>query len=289
MGAFSKLIPEYKLEIIAGSGGELTAEDLARARAVHALIRKGIAETADVCQLSPRVCSQNLGVRRSDMPQIPEESVRGLLSSRDPLDRAKGEAAVEAGADPEDDQPRVEAFIRFLRGRGIKVEEKGPSVEVGKLRATQKEIKAGKTFSIAEEYFKGAYDPTDAPLIVSEDNYILDGHHRWSAMLTADPSVEMKVRRIMAPMRRILELAFEMPGVYRMDLQDRVVDPDAPLDLARDPGSVWKQTNGKWYVKDSDGKTSGPYASEEAAKGHLKGGKGKSAARVAARFLRDEF
>jgi hypothetical protein len=281
--AFKKEIPEYQLEIIAGDRGTPTEEDIRRAKAVHAQMRRGISESADVCKLNPSVCTQNLGIARAHMPQIPEDSVKKLLASKDPIDRKKGEAAVKAGADPKDDRPMTAVFVDFLKKEKIKVTEPADNepVPVGKLKATQKEIKAGKTFGIAEAYFKGKYDPTDAPIIVSSDNYILDGHHRWSAMLTADPEAKMKVRRIHLPMKEVLEKSFSMPGVYRMDLQDNPVDDDAPLDLARKPGDVWQQRNKKWYAKSKDGKTSGPYASKDSASASLKGSKKKASLKKA--------
>ena len=269
LAKFEGDIPEYKLEIIAGEGEDLTEADLRRAKAVKSRIKNGIGAAADICKMSPPVCEDNMGIYRSHMPQIPEESIKSLLKSEKEGDRKKGQAAVDAGADPEDDRPMTEIFMDWLKGKGTKVST-GEKVAVGQLKATQREIKAGKTFGMADAYFSGTYDPTKKPIIVSSDNHILDGHHRWAAMLTADPEAEMKVIRVGMPMKKILEKSFSMPGVFRADLQDSVVDSKEPLDLNRKPGSTWKQKSG-WYAKNQKGKASGPFKDKDAAQSYAEG------------------
>jgi len=56
---------------------------------------------------------------------------------------------------------------------------KGMSL-VGSLKPSQKEFIKDKTRGISKKYNK----PTDMkPLIISKDNYIVDGHHRWAAAI----------------------------------------------------------------------------------------------------------
>jgi len=50
----------------------------------------------------------------------------------------------------------------------------------GSLKASQKELIKSKVIGISKKYNK----PTDMkPLIISKDNYIVDGHHRWGAAI----------------------------------------------------------------------------------------------------------
>jgi hypothetical protein len=104
------------------------------------------------------------------------------------------------------------------------------------------------------------------PIVVTPDGVVIDGHHRFAAMLLVDPEAKQKVRVINAPIREALEKSFDLPGVFRADLQDNIVSMDEPLDLARKKGSTWKQRNGKFYGKNRKGKNGGPYETEEAAK-----------------------
>ena len=56
---------------------------------------------------------------------------------------------------------------------------KGMSI-AGSLKPSQKELIKSKVLGISKKYNK----PSDMkPLIISKDNYIIDGHHRWGAMI----------------------------------------------------------------------------------------------------------
>ena len=299
---FAGEIPEYKLEIIAGGeDGEITEADLRRAKAVKAQLKRGIQNAADICKMSPPVCEGNFGVARSSMPQLSaDEPIKDMIKSDEQrikdmgdkwddlsdekkakkkkgwaTDRKKGEAAVAAGADPNDDRTVFQQLLDNVAEEGVNISSQEPPFDkrpVGKLKATQKEIKAGKTYGIANAYLQGDYDPRESPIIISSDNHILDGHHRYSAMITADPEAEMNVIVVDMPMKKFLERSFEQPGVFRADLQDNIIDNDDPLDLAREPGSSWQQS-GKWYAKNKEGEASGPFKDQDGADAYAKGDK----------------
>jgi hypothetical protein len=200
--------------------------------------------------------------------------------------RKKGQAAIDAGADPDEDRTVFKQLLDGVADEGVKISSQEPPFEkvaVGRLKATQREIQAEKTFGIANSYFSGVYDPRESPIIISADNHILDGHHRYAAMITADPDAKMNVVRVDMKMKDFLERSFEQPGVFRADIQDNIVDSESPLDLSRAKGSTWQQKGGKWYAKDGEGKTSGPYEAQEAADVAAKGkgkGKGEKKARL---------
>lgn len=225
LARFSRELPEYRLELVAGDGGVVTEEAVRRAESVGEMVRAGLEGFEDLCDLKAGACEGNLGLGRDSMPQIPSNSVPELLRSKDSKEKARGRAAVEAGADPEDDRPLDVIFLEALKARGIRVigADDGPPVQVGWLKATQRELKAAKTYSIADAYLKGEFDPLKAPFIVSQDDHILDGHHRWAGLVAVDPRVEVRVVRVGLPMRKLLAVAFELPGVFRVDLQDRPV------------------------------------------------------------------
>ena len=300
--AFAGEIPEYKIEIIAGGeGGEITEADLRRAKAVKAQLKRGIQAAADICKMSPPVCEGNFGVARSSMPQLSaDEPIKDMLKTDeqriadmgdkwDDLSdekkaknkkdwataRKKGQAAVDAGADPDDDRTVFQQLLDSVAEEGVEISSQEPPFDkrpVGELKATQREIKAGKTYGIANAYLQGDYDPREAPIIISSDNHILDGHHRYSAMITADPDAKMNVIVVDMPMKKFLERSFDQPGVFRADLQDNIIPSDDPLDLARDPGSTWEQ-KGKWYAKNKEGEASGPFKDKDGAEAYAKGEK----------------
>jgi hypothetical protein len=47
----------------------------------------------------------------------------------------------------------------------------------------------------------------DMTIIVSEDNYVLDGHHRWSGALLGDPSLSMDVLDVPMGINRLVEIS----------------------------------------------------------------------------------
>ena len=238
--AFRSQLAKYKLDIY-GRSQE-------RAEWVAKKIEAGISEEEnkdlDLCNTDPQYCEDNLGIERSSMPQVMDTSVKKLLASSDPKDVLKGKAAVAAGADPKADKPIMELMLESMRSAGVEVKDGKKRAEI--LKATQREIKAGKAYGMADSYFKGTFDPAaDVKIVISSDGHILDGHHRWASLLIADPKREMQVIQVDLPMREFLKKAHAFPGVFRADLQDRVVPKDAPLDLQEDVGKSYRE----WYGK----------------------------------------
>ena len=247
--AFDGELKGYNLQVVAGPDGKVTRKDLARAKEIKEKLAAGIGKSADVCQMQPPVCSGNLGVPRSSMPQVMDKTVKELLASDDPDDRTKGKAAVEAGADP-NGQSVMDQLLDDLKKEGTDV--KPGQIAVGKLKATQREIKAKKTYKFAEGYLKGEWNPGKKPIVISSDNHILDGHHRYSSLLAANPDAKMNVIRVDMPMKDFLDRSFKQPGVFRADLQDKIVPKDTPLDLPYKKASKETKAKLKGEAKKSD-------------------------------------
>ena len=300
-------MPEYNLVVIAGEDGNLTKKDIERAKDIHKRVKKGIEDAADFCDINPPVCEGNLGITRDNMPQIMDVPVKELLKSdkdrlkdmsdkdkakwdkksdeekdkkkaKWTLERKKGQAAIDAGADPDSDKSQKDMWLDKLKSSGVEITEE--KVPVGNLKASQAEIKAKKSYGMADAYLNGSFDKLpDLPILVSKDPdtgayTVIDGHHRYAGLLAADPSKPMTVQVINAPIRDALGAAFDMPGTFRADIQDNMVSMDKPLDMARKSGDSWKQSNGKWYGKNKE-EAGGPFENEEAAKNFAEGKKTK--------------
>lgn len=210
-------IADYKLNIVGDSATQ--AVEIARR------VKEGIAKSADICKLNPPICSENLGLTRDKMPQIEgEKSVKQMLESDDALDKKKGEAMVQAGADPEDDRPVLQQMLDHLAKNGVRTSK--AEVPVGSLSATQSEIKAAKVYGMADAHLKGKFDKIDDSVVVSRDGHILDGHHRWAALLAIDPNRKMKVKVVDMDMKDLLEEAQSVPGVYKADFSGEPLGED---------------------------------------------------------------
>lgn len=210
-------IKDYKLSIV--------GKDARQAVEIARKIKEGIKKGSDICKMSPAVCEGNMGLTRDKMPQIEgEKTVKGLLASDDELDRKKGKAMVQAGADPDSDKTVLQHMIDHLAENGIKTSD--TEIPVGMLKATQSEIKADKAFKMADGHLKGKFDKIDDSVVVSKDGHILDGHHRWAALLTIDPSRKMKVKVIDMNMKDLLAESQAVPGVYKADFEGNPLGED---------------------------------------------------------------
>lgn len=112
---------------------------------------------------------ESRGVPRLEMPQLSGYPQPGSPASR--LQANAGEK-VDLG-------PPLKAELAEM---GIDVERR--RMPASHLRATQAELSGAAVASIAAGYEDGSI--TDAPIFVTRDGYVLDGHHRWAAKVSAD-------------------------------------------------------------------------------------------------------
>lgn len=88
------------------------------------------------------------------------------------------------------------------KAQGAKKDEE---VAVGALLPMQKEVIPMKALGMALQYLLGRFDKlTNMEAIVSSDNYIMDGHHRWAAATLINPNTMVKVTRIGIPAAQLI-------------------------------------------------------------------------------------
>lgn len=88
--------------------------------------------------------------------------------------------------------------------------------KVGSLKASQKELIKSKVLGISKKYNK----PTDMkPIIISKDNYIIDGHHRWGAMLLKFGK-DVQIPTFTLHLKR--DKAIEIYKLIALDLSERL-------------------------------------------------------------------
>jgi hypothetical protein len=192
-------------------------------RSVHTLLAK-LAEMAldakakgenapdyDLCNVTVKgsenlFCAQKLqtekhpkGVVRIEMPQLSTEPVPG--SPADQLPRMKGSKNVDAS----------DAFVDYLEKGGVTV-GKPERVPAANLKVTQSQLVGA---NVAQMMTDPTWDPGQSPIFVSSDGYILDGHHRWAAVVGRDAEdgrlgdSNMNIIRINAPMSKLLYAALD--------------------------------------------------------------------------------
>jgi hypothetical protein len=128
-------------------------------------------------------CDDNLGIPRDEMPQF-----KGNAS---PGSRAAG---MEADASGEVDTEPV--FREMLAQKGIKTLQ--TQVPADKLKATQKDLVGAKVVGMMGALEKDPNHPKiTAPIYVSRDGYVIDGHHRWAAVVAynaANPDKQIQMK-----------------------------------------------------------------------------------------------
>jgi hypothetical protein len=226
-------IEKYKLDV--------HGENLERVIDVAQRLEAGIDKAADICKAQPAVCAGNMGIPRADMPQIMDESVKGLLAAvdkenkPDEKSRAKGRAAVDAGADPNSDAVPFQMMLDHLKSQGVGMSAP-TATPVGALKATQRDIQEDKATFFAERQMLGTWpngkpaDVSKDPIVISNDGHILDGHHRWAALAMLGPDMTMNAIKVDLPMHELLGRSFDTPGagVFRMDMQNKVIEGGKP-------------------------------------------------------------
>ena len=125
----------------------------------------------DLCDASDNMCKGDLGIPRNLMPQF-----------NTPAD--------------------IKAYAGFIKTKyGIR--SRRQTRKAKQLRPSQEEINIDRVEDVVEKIEDKKVDP-NVPLIVSKDNYVIDGHHRWAAYKTRHPNKQLPVLVIQAPARDVI-------------------------------------------------------------------------------------
>lgn len=110
---------------------------------------------------------------------------------------------------PQVHRSNMKHFLDTMRQDGLRVQR--GAVEVRKLKPVQTDIQRKKVIELMRlpkgELEKGK------PVIISQDNYILDGHRRWGALWVADPTNKINVIRVGLPIKALLDYVRSYPRV----------------------------------------------------------------------------
>lgn len=158
------------------------------------------APNIDLCSVSVPgtnlFCAGNLGIERSAMPQLSGKPRPG--SPADSL--------------PKNDKGDVnigEAFTDRLAEMGVEVLDR--SIPAASLRASQKELVGANVAWMMKNGDKIGLDT--GSIFVSKDGYVIDGHHRWAALVGKDTQdgklgdVNINVQQIDMPIAQVLQFA----------------------------------------------------------------------------------
>lgn len=166
-------------------------------------------------------CQKNKNITRIKMPQLSGKPSVGspadiILHSKDMnalrVNNKDLEAVVRenfnkiALKDVSGEVDAAEYFKKYLQKKGLTITR--TQIPAAKLQATQSELVPDKINSMwwalevgsCNKYYAGIV----APIFVSKDNYVLDGHHRWAAVV-ANAFGRLKVDEVMMDVFQVNE------------------------------------------------------------------------------------
>lgn len=179
-------------------------------------------------------CKGNKGIPREDMPQFKGYAKPGSIADKLPKDNG-GEVDTEA------------QFKVLLKRNGVAVSEP-QSVPADQLKATQTELVGAKVAGMTKALETEPNHPKiTAPIYVSNDGYVLDGHHRWAAVTSAavasgQPAM-MNVRVIDMPIKELVKISNDFAD--QIGIQQKKADANAEAPKKE----VTEVTTNDWHYK----------------------------------------
>jgi len=170
-------------------------------------------------------CDDNLGIPRDEMPQF--------KGTAQPGSRAAGMDADESGE--VDTEP---VFKEMLKEKGIKTLQ--TQIPADKLKATQKDLVGAKVVGMMGALEKDPNHPKiTAPIYVSRDGHVIDGHHRWAAIVAynaANPDKQIPMKTTVLDMD--IKDAIPMANKFAEDMGIAAKKADANKETPTEPQKV---------------------------------------------------
>jgi hypothetical protein len=179
-------------------------------------------------------CKGNKGIPREDMPQFKGYARPGSIADKLPKN-SDGEVDTES------------QFKVLLKKNGVAVSEP-QSVPADQLKATQTELVGAKVAGMTKVLETEPNHPKiTAPIYVSNDGYVLDGHHRWAAVTSAavasgKPAM-MNVRVIDMPIKDLVKISNEFAD--QIGIQQKKADANSETPKKE----VTEVTTNDWHFK----------------------------------------
>jgi hypothetical protein len=179
-------------------------------------------------------CKGNKGIPREEMPQFKGYAKPGSIADKLPKN-SDGEVDTEA------------QFKVLLKRNGVAVSEP-QEVPADQLKATQTELVGAKVAGMTKALETEPNHPKiTAPIYVSNDGYVLDGHHRWAAVTSAavasgKPAM-MNVRVIDMPIKDLVKISNDFAD--QIGIQQKKADANAEAPKKE----VTEVTTNDWHYK----------------------------------------
>jgi hypothetical protein len=167
-------------------------------------------------------------------------------------------AGMEADASGEVDTEPV--FREMLQQKGIKTLQ--TEVPADKLKATQKDLVGAKVVGMMGALEKDPNHPKiTAPIYVSRDGYVIDGHHRWAAVVAynaanPDKQIQMKTTVLDQDIKDAIPMANKFAEDMGIAAKKADANKEAPATepTTKKPDTIIPGTKPGTVIRKSDGK-----------------------------------
>jgi hypothetical protein len=165
---------------------KITVKNLFAAYVVY----KGLKTAAEYAKLNSLILpGGNMGISRSQMPQIPGQYMN--------------------------------EYIAHLKRNGIALQDK--MVKTSSIRLTQNEYNKEKVLSLMDKLKKIGNPANQPPIIVSIDGFVLDGSHRFIANHNLNPNGDIRVLMASVKIKELLEVSRNFPAAQFRSVSDKKI------------------------------------------------------------------
>ena len=180
----------------------------------------------------PEVEPENLSAflmkasKRTDHPDLTELSIKGTLLYGD---EGMGIARKDMPQIPGKERARFLFEIESEQGITAEKEKVDPTT----LKPIQKEISASRSGAIYEKFREDGKIPKDERILVSSDNFVVDGHHTWGAAVAFafdNPGTELPVYRLSVTAKEAMDVSLEWSKAN--GFESKAIDAPAKKSLA---------------------------------------------------------
>lgn len=156
------------------------------------------------------------------------------------------------------DMPQIPSKMRdeFLKGLHVQVVRQ--KLDPTTLKPTQDQLDGYKVGKLYHDLTHGKYDGAK-PIIVSQDNYIIDGHHHWGAkvaMYQSDPSTTIEADVVHMSHANLLAAAHAFDAQHGIVGKD-ITKSDKYAHIFKYSPDQPRDENGRWTDGSGSGATNG--------------------------------
>jgi predicted ABC-type ATPase len=141
---------------------------------------------------------------------------------------------------------RMEFLSDIARDKGIQVQRE--DVDPRTLKPIQSEVSAARSGAIYKKFLDKQGIPEKKAILISNDGYVIDGHHTWAASVgyAFDYDAKLPVYRLSVDARPALEAALEWSKAQGIESQAIDAKVKKMLEAFQKHGTHDQKTHGAW-------------------------------------------